>query len=629
MEDEKKICGLYLRVSTEDQAREGFSLSEQKERLEAFCKFKGYTIKDYYEDAGISAKTGNYRPEFDRLMKDIKEGVINTIVALKLDRISRSIYDWENIMTTLEKYNADLVCVNDEVNTTNANGKMISRIMMSVSQNEIERTSERTKIGLVGAIKKGHIPGKNPIGYKRENKKLVVDHSTKDIPIRIFDLYHSGYSYHKIANIFNEEKVLGKHWGDSTIVSILQNEIYKGDYIHHKMTDNPVLYEDIVEALVSKEVWEECQLQKKNNSRNYSRTLTYLFLQKLHCPKCGNTLGGKATKKKNGNVYYYYFCSECKCNIKETVIEEFINNFIGELVEYDSVVNQFFIPMIKNKTNNPKDKLEKELKNQRKKFERIRNAYINGTFTLEEYDDLRKTVENTINDLEVKIKDNEVCEELGFSKEDILIKRDIDCINLIKYPDKYKRYTKYWKDYTREEKAKLIMNYIEEINLGLVGKVYIVNYVKFRESMLRPLLQLSKEGYIDRYQPAIYGCIVGPMRTSEYMPPEKVIQHLDRLRKFYDVYYYEAAYDTVDQVFYFDYVNLNKAIVRVFPVEDYKKIDPENKRRVHKLGIIYVIRDDGTLLKEEDDVFNYIPSKNDEKLIPVNTNLLKKESENQ
>ena len=71
MED-KKICGLYLRVSTEDQAREGFSLGEQRERLEAFCKFKGYVIKDYYEDAGISAKTGNYRPEFERLKEDIK-----------------------------------------------------------------------------------------------------------------------------------------------------------------------------------------------------------------------------------------------------------------------------------------------------------------------------------------------------------------------------------------------------------------------------------------------------------------------------------------------------------------------------------------------------------------------------
>ena len=65
----KNLCGLYLRVSTEDQAREGFSLPEQRERLETFCKFKGYEIVDYYEDAGISAKTGNYRPEFERLKK--------------------------------------------------------------------------------------------------------------------------------------------------------------------------------------------------------------------------------------------------------------------------------------------------------------------------------------------------------------------------------------------------------------------------------------------------------------------------------------------------------------------------------------------------------------------------------
>ena len=91
MKDEKKKCGLYLRVSTEDQAR--FSLPEQREQLESFCKFKGYEIIDYYEDAGISAKTGNYRPEFERLKNDIKAKKVNTIVALKLDRITRSIYD--------------------------------------------------------------------------------------------------------------------------------------------------------------------------------------------------------------------------------------------------------------------------------------------------------------------------------------------------------------------------------------------------------------------------------------------------------------------------------------------------------------------------------------------------------
>lgn len=127
-----------MRVSTEDQAREGFSLPERRERLETFCKFKGYDIVDYYEDAGISAKTGNYRPEFERLKNDIKSKKINTIVALKLDRITRSICDWEKLITFLDENNAYLDCANDEINTTTANGKMISRLLMSVSQNDMD-----------------------------------------------------------------------------------------------------------------------------------------------------------------------------------------------------------------------------------------------------------------------------------------------------------------------------------------------------------------------------------------------------------------------------------------------------------------------------------------------------------
>ena len=249
MSDEKKKCGLYMRVSTEDQAREGFSLPEQKERLETFCKFKDYEIVDYYEDAGISAKTGNHRPEFERLKK------VNTIVSLKLDRITRSIYDWENIANFLDENNAYIDCANDEINTTTANGKMVARLLMSVSQNEIERTSERTKIGLAGAIKSGHIPHVAPLGYKHEDKRLVIDYSTKDIVIRIFDLYYNGYSYQKISNLFNEEKVLGKdNWRDSTIVTILENEIYKGDFVHVKRTKHPTYYEDVVEPIVSKEM---------------------------------------------------------------------------------------------------------------------------------------------------------------------------------------------------------------------------------------------------------------------------------------------------------------------------------------------------------------------------------------
>lgn len=76
--EEKKICGIYIRVSTEDQAREGFSLPEQESRLRTMCEYKGYEIYDVYKDEGISAKTGNYRPEFERLLNDIKNKKVNT-----------------------------------------------------------------------------------------------------------------------------------------------------------------------------------------------------------------------------------------------------------------------------------------------------------------------------------------------------------------------------------------------------------------------------------------------------------------------------------------------------------------------------------------------------------------------
>ena len=338
MSEEKKIAGIYIRVSTEDQAREGFSLPEQEKRLRAMCEYKGYEIYKIYKDAGISAKTGNHRPAFEELKEDIRNKKCNTIVVLKLDRLTRSVYDWENIMKFLDENNAYLDCANDDINTTNANGRMVARLLTTVSQNEIERTSERTKIGLAGAIKVGNIPNKAPFGYKHVNKKLVIDPLTKDEVIRIFNLYYEGNSYQTISNIYNEEKVFGKtNWCDSTILRILENEIYKGDYVHGKKTNHPTYYENVVEPLVSKELWEECQVQKRKNSRNYKRDKEYLFLQKLRCPKCGRILGGNATRKKNGKVYYYYQCDVCKITIKETKIEDAVKTLLADILEYEEI----------------------------------------------------------------------------------------------------------------------------------------------------------------------------------------------------------------------------------------------------------------------------------------------------
>ena len=144
MEEDKKIAGVYIRVSTEDQAREGFSLPEQEARLREFCNFKRYDIYKVYKDAGISAKNDK-RPAYQEMIQDVKDKNINVIVAFKLDRLTRSVFDIEKLMKTVNEYECDIDCLADESNITTSNGRMVMRIMTSVSQNEIEKLQRKNK----------------------------------------------------------------------------------------------------------------------------------------------------------------------------------------------------------------------------------------------------------------------------------------------------------------------------------------------------------------------------------------------------------------------------------------------------------------------------------------------------
>lgn len=136
----------------------------------------------------------------------VKNKNINVIVVFKIDRLTRSVYDIEKFMKTVNDYECDIDCMADE-STTTSNGRMVMRIMTSVSQNEIEKCSERTKFDIVVAIKSGHIYNSSPLGFKRVDKKLVSNPLTKDVIVSVFDLYLEGKSYQTIANIYNKEKI--------------------------------------------------------------------------------------------------------------------------------------------------------------------------------------------------------------------------------------------------------------------------------------------------------------------------------------------------------------------------------------------------------------------------------------
>ena len=592
MDEKIKSAGIYIRVSTFDQAREGFSLREQEERLKEFCKFKRYNIYKVYQDAGISAKNDK-RPAYQEMIEDVKKGNINVIVALKLDRLTRSVYDIEKLMKFVNDYECDIDCMADESNTTTSNGRMVMRIMTSVSQNEIEKCSERTKFGMAGAIKNGHIPNRTGLGFKRENKKLVPDPLTKDIIVRIFDLYLEGKSHQAIANIYNKEKVLGKtNWYDSTIQKILSNELYKGDYVNGKRTKHPTYYENVIEPIVSKEKWKSCQYQKLRNARHYERTATYLFTNKLKCSKCGNFLGGHATTKTNGKKYYYYKCNTCKTYFNEIDIEKELKAFMLELAKQDDLINNYYTPFIKSKLEDKTEDYKKEIKDLDKQLDRIKTAYIKGVVKLEDFDKEIKHIEYQKSDLEKRQKEQKQYENLSFTLNDLLIIQDMQEIEFYTNPDVLNN----WSNKSKEDKQKIIGKYIDNITIEKKNNKFEISNIEFRKNYLEDMIynhyKFNTPCNVYMYEDE-YGI---PLKLNHELKTMKEAEdYFKRLEKYvgdYKLNYYISEIDEKENRFNYTQNNDVEKIIRLIGIGDKRKKDN------FKLGVITL---DLSMFKDKDE----------------------------
>lgn len=617
MTEEKKIAGIYVRVSTEEQSREGFSLKEQEERLKEFCNFKRYEIYKIYKDAGISAKNDK-RPAYQEMMSDVKSKNINVIVAFKLDRLTRSVYDIEKLMKTVNDYECDIDCMADESNTTTSNGRMVMRIMTSVSQNEIEKCSERTKFGMVGAIKSGHIPNRTPLGFKRIDKKLVPDLITKDVIVRVFDLYLEGKSHQTIANIYNKEKVLGKNnWYDSTIQKILSNELYKGDFVNGKRTKHPTYYENVVEPIVSKEKWESCQYQKQRNARHYERTATYLFTNKLKCSKCGCFLGGSATTKPNGKKYYYYKCEHCKTYFNESDIETSLFVLMNELVKEDELLNNYYTPFIKYKLENNQIDFDKQIKELDKQMDRIKNAYIKGILKINDFDKEIKHIEFQRKDLLKKQKEQKQYENLSFTIDDLLILQDEQEVDSFVNPESYLQNFNKWDKLEKSEQQRIIGKYIDNITIEKNADYIKIVNGNFRESYLKDI-RTNHDDYGIPYNFNIFEDDYGYKlnMNHEVRTKEEAKKYFDKLCKIMSDYkfnyYVIDTDDDLKNIKFSSDVEIEK-IVRLIALKPDKRFKNQNL----KLGVITI---DLTNIKDKNG--NQLYKGFFEKLKEVNKNEL-------
>ena len=591
MNEERKVAGIYIRVSTEDQAREGFSLGEQKEKLLQLCKFKEYEVFKVYEDAGISAKDMAHRPAFQEMLADMKKGKINYIVAYKLDRVTRSVRDLEELIAVLEKHNTYLVCDRDDVNTSTANGRFFVRMLTVLSQLEIEIVSERTKFGLNGAIKSGHLPGKIPLGYKKDgNKKTVIDETTKDIVIKIFNMYLAGKSYQQIANIFNKEKVLvPKKWRDSTIQKIIENRVYMGDYEQYKrigkaQSIEPIIYMNVVEPIISRAMWEKAQIQKEKNQRAFTRDRVYIFFQKLKCPKCNSIMKckGSGGKKKK---YMYYNCEHCKIYYREDKIEECLEEFILDLVEYDMAVKKYFFPILADKKESNTEKLDKEIDALQKQKERIKKAYLSGIVEMEDFSEDYKIIEEKINLLKTKKIEILNLNSITFTPQQLMADRDIEREKLIRNNTLNETIKAEWNKKSKEEKQEFISKFIESMKLikNKNGE-FKIEKINFRRSYIEQLTKFFQSGIFDIYAPVEVDDEEKFVRTSVNINQKQLDEYIERLNKEFEVEFYEL-FTKNEKEFELKLNKEKQKLIRLVAVKSDKKFYKTNEENV-KIGAI-------------------------------------------
>lgn len=566
-EETKVICGLYTRVSTEDQSRYGHSLDEQEDKLKKLCKFKEYEIYKLYREEGVSAKNTN-RPKFKEMINDMKSGKINKIVIYKLDRLTRSIKDLEMICTMLEEYDCSLESVAEEINTDTANGKFFIRMATILAQLEIERTSERTKFGLEGATKKGHLSGKPPIGYTKTNnsKKLVIDEIEADVVKRIFRLYLDGLSVCSICKLFNQEEVLNRRWATTTVDKILSNQLYIGNMEYGKRGKGEIqIFENVVPAIMDKTSFEMVQKRKEKNLKNFHRKLVYIFMQKIRCPHCNKIMGGSSSTSKNKTKHTYYKCAHCKIRINETKIEKTLMKFLNDMLDFFLIVDNSFKPSLNKDTKNDIKKYQKLEKELTEKSSRIKKAFIDGLIE-------PTTLQLELNEIETELEyvKNRLT-ELQNIKESLEYKQDIKTIFNLKEIEKMKQKADYvktnnlWRKLTKEQKQYLINKYIDEIEIDY-DKDYNVSIVNilFNKNEIENIAYMFRSDCFDM----IVNIEDRDIILSNYTKEKDINRYVDTLRNFYNIK------GTIIQADFFDITELNTDdVIQIIPQEKNLKFE--------------------------------------------------------
>jgi site-specific DNA recombinase len=321
---QRKVA-FYIRVSTERQAKvEEGSLKNQEQMLRAELDRRNGQLKDWgafvgsYVDEGISAKTTN-RPAFQRLMRDIELGRIDTVMFTELSRLSRSLKDFLNIFEFAQRHACDLVCLKTEIDTTSPYQGLVTRILIVFSEFEREMTSRRTAINAYERSKRGLANGGQVLlGYRRDKKhkgRLLIEETEAEVVRAIFQTYAREKSIRRttdrIKERFEGKSPRLKRITPGKVYGVLTNKAYLAIRVINKRSKEspeevPAAWPPIITERLFQKTREILQAYKDRYHRRGPHQYLYLLSGLLACGKCGQRLQGKSAYSSNGKHHRYY-----------------------------------------------------------------------------------------------------------------------------------------------------------------------------------------------------------------------------------------------------------------------------------------------------------------------------------
>jgi len=342
-------CISYVRVSTDEQAREGFSISSQSELNNKFIESQGWELLEHYIDDGYSAKDLN-RPSMQRLITDAKNKKFDVVVFYKLDRLVRSVSDLDTLLQIFDANNIAIRSVTEAFDTTTAMGRFLINLVASMAQWERETISERVSVNMQQKAKIGEWPGGiPPYGYNLENEKLVIDPEESKIVKEVFKLSRT-LGFYSIAIQLSKRGIPTRYngeWHVDTVRGIANNLTYAG-YIRYneggknykKPPREQTYYEGNHEPIIDRvEFWALQDILDKRRTFGGKREVSdYYFSSILICNRCGSSISGH----RGGKGQKTYRCSGKKAGksctshifLEENLVKSvflFLNDYIKQL----------------------------------------------------------------------------------------------------------------------------------------------------------------------------------------------------------------------------------------------------------------------------------------------------------